>query len=119
MGITALSAVFFNNAVTIYISVACFGMLSGLFGPSLFTIPFELPNMSPRTSAGVAFAIQLGGNFGNFIAPLIVGYLADLTGSFLPGFVISAVLSLFMLAAGILLPETGPWPESWASRRCL
>jgi cyanate permease len=48
------------------------------------------------------------GNFGNFIGPLFVGYLADLTGSFLPGFIISIVISFGLLAAGLMLPETGP-----------
>jgi MFS family permease len=108
LGITALSAILFNNMAAIYISVTCFGILSNLFGPSLFTIPFELPRMSPRNAAMVAFIMQIGGNFGNFIAPLIVGYLADATGSFLPGFIISAAMSLLLLVVGILIPETGP-----------
>jgi cyanate permease len=53
-------------------------------------------------------AIQCGGNLGNFIGPLIVGYLADITGSYLPGFIICAVISLSLLVAGLLLQETGP-----------
>ena len=56
----------------------------------------------------VISAMQCAGNFGNFVGPLIVGYLADMTGSYLPGFIISATLSLSLLVAGLLLPETGP-----------
>lgn len=108
MGISALSAVLFNNMIVIYISVACFGILSNLYGPSLFTIPFELHKASPRITAMVTFAMTVGGNFGNFLLPLIVGYLADITNSYLPGFIISAVVSLALLMAGLLLPETGP-----------
>jgi cyanate permease len=108
MGISALAAVLFNNTVIIYFSIACFGVLSSLHSPSVFTIPFELPDMSSRNAAIMAYALQFGGNTGSVIFPLLVGYLADLTGSYLPGFIISAVLSLALLAAGLILPETGP-----------
>ena len=50
----------------------------------------------------------VGGNLGNFMSPLIVGYLVDVTGSYLPGFIIFIVLSYVLMIAGILLPETGP-----------
>jgi hypothetical protein len=52
--------------------------------------------------------MQVGGNLGNFVSPLVVGYLADVTGSYLPGFMVFSALSLSLLAAGLLLPETGP-----------
>jgi hypothetical protein len=37
-----------------------------------------------------------------------VGYLADYTGSYLPGFIFCCVLSLSLFIGGLLLPETGP-----------
>jgi cyanate permease len=52
--------------------------------------------------------MQCGGNIGNFIGPLLVGYGRDFTGSYLPGFFIAALLSLALLMAGLMLPETGP-----------
>jgi MFS family permease len=107
-GLSALCAVLFNNTAVIYISLAFLGIFANSIGPSLFAIPFELPNISPRTGAIVIFAMLFAGNFGNFVGPLFVGYLADLTGSFLPGFIISAVISLGLLVAGLMLPETGP-----------
>lgn len=107
LGLFAMIAVLFNNVVVIFISIACYGLLNNLYGPTLFTIPFELYKDSPSTASLVAFTVQIGGNIGNFITPLLVGYLTDLTGSYLPGFLISAALSLFMLLAGLLLPETG------------
>jgi NNP family nitrate/nitrite transporter-like MFS transporter len=107
MGLFAMVAVSFNNILVIGLSIACYGFLNSIYGPTLFTIPFELYRDSPRTAALVAFTVQIAGNVGNFIAPLTVGYLTDITGSYLPGFVISASLSLLMLMAGLLLPETG------------
>ena len=100
-------AVLVDNIVVIYLAIGCYGLLNSLYGPTLFTIPFEIYRGSPRTAAFVAFTVQIAGNIGNFIAPLMVGYLTDLTGSYLPGFFISASLSLLMLMAGVLLPETG------------
>jgi MFS family permease len=121
MGLSALCAVLFNNMMVIILMVVLYGIFSSLQVPSLYTIPFELPNASPRNAAITLFAIQCGGNFGNFMGPLIAGYVTDLTGSYLPGFIISAVFSLSLLAAGLLLPETGPAarrvsPESKTAR---
>ncbi len=107
LGVFSMTAVLFNNMAVIYVAIACYGVLNSIYGPTLFTIPFEMYRDSPRTAALVAFAVQIAGNTGNFIAPLVVGYLSDLTGSYLPGFFISASMSLLMLAAGLLLPETG------------
>ena len=108
MGLSALCAVLFNNMIIIILMVIMFGIFSSLQVPSLYTIPFELPDASPRTAAITLFAIQCGGNFGNFMGPLIAGYMTDLTGSYLPGFIICAVFSLSLLVAGLLIPETGP-----------
>jgi len=108
LGISALGAVLFNNQAIIYLAVACFGLFGNLHSASLFTIPIELHPNSHRTGTIVIFVMLLMGNIGNFIGPLVVGYLADLTGSYLPGFIISAVISLGLLVAGLLLPETGP-----------
>jgi MFS family permease len=108
LGLSALSAIFFNNTVSIYFSLIMFGVFANIQSPTLFAIPFELSAKSPRSGATVIFLMLFAGNIGNFVGPLFVGYLADLTGSYLPGFVISAALSLGLLAAGLMLPETGP-----------
>jgi MFS family permease len=98
----------FNNDAVIYTSIALFGIFNNIQSPTIFTIPMELPNMTPRTGA-VVLAFTLGvGSFGGFLGPLIVGYLADITGSYIPGFIICSVMSLSLLLGGLLLPETGP-----------
>jgi MFS family permease len=116
MGVTAMSAVLFNNPVTIYLSVALFGIFYYVQTPSLFTIPMELPNSTLRSGVLVLSVMQVGGNLGNFISPLIVGSLVDITGSYLPGFITFAVISLTLLAAGILLPETAPGARKTAKQ---
>ncbi len=108
MGLIALSCITFNNDAVIYTSIALFGIFNNIQSPTIFTIPMELPNMTPRTGA-VVLAFTLGvGSFGGFLGPLIVGYLADITGSYIPGFIICSVMSLSLLLGGLLLPETGP-----------
>jgi MFS family permease len=90
------------------IALAIYGVFGVIYMPSVLTIPMELPGMTPETgSLMLAFALGAG-NLGGFIGPLIVGYLTDLTGSYLPGFFICCVLSLSLFVGGLLLPETGP-----------
>jgi MFS family permease len=114
MGLSALGAILFNNLWVIYVCVTLFGIFGNLHSPTLFTIPLELPNISPRTGSIIIFMMLVGGNFGNFIGPLFVGYLTDITGSYLPGFIICAVISFSLLLAGLLLPETGPLAKKTA-----
>jgi len=47
------------------------------------------------------------GYIGGFIAPWIVGFFRDLTGSFTLGFLVLTVTTLMMFIPIILLPETG------------
>jgi len=108
MGPVALGCFMFNNTAIILISVALFGIFSSLQTASIFTIPMELPGLTPRTGAIVlAFALGVG-CVGGFIGPLIIGYLADLSGSYMPGLLICCALSLSLFIGGMFLPETGP-----------
>jgi cyanate permease len=65
------------------------------------------PADSSRVAIIFASIMTLGGIV-NFIAPLVVGAVADLTGSFVPGLALFAVLAWGLGVVGFLLPETGP-----------
>jgi MFS family permease len=108
MGVFALAAVLFNNLASIFVSVALFGFFANFQNAVIYTIPMELSQGSSRNGAIIFSFMLAGGNFGNFLGPLVVGYAADITGSYLPGFTVCAVISLLVLFAGLLLPETGP-----------
>lgn len=108
MGVSALSAILFNNLIVIYAGIVMLGISANSHTPSTFTIPMELPDTSVRSGVAILSIMQSFGNLGNFIGPLLVGYLSDITGSYLPGFFTAAALSLTVLLAGLLLPETGP-----------
>jgi cyanate permease len=94
--------------VVIYTGVTLVGVFGAIYISSIFTVPMEIHGI-PLSSGVIVMAMMLvGGNLGNFISPVIVGYLVDVTGSYLPGFIIFIVLSFVLMIAGILLPETGP-----------
>ncbi len=108
MGLAVLSAIMFNNLAVISVSVALFGLFSNLQNPTLFTIPMETPGATVRSGVVMLSFMQMAGNIGNFVSPLVVGTLADRTGSYLPGFFLFIAFSLSSLVAGLLLAETGP-----------
>ena len=116
-GLSGLIAILFNNPAAIYTGVLLLGIFGPFFMSSIMTIPMEIPQISLRSGVIVVAMMLVGGNLGNFISPLMVGYLVDVTGSYLPGFITFIVLSYILLLAGILLPETGPTGQTSNSNR--
>ena len=108
LGFAALATFLVNNLVVIYISIALFGICQLISMPVIFTICMELPGTTPQVAALTIAAMLAIGNVLGFTGPLIVGFLTDMTGSYLPGLVVCSVLSWSLLIGGLLLPETGP-----------
>ena len=108
LGFAGLGTFLVNNLTIIYISVALLGICELIFMPVIFTICMELPGTTPRVAAFTIAAMLAVGNVCAFTGPLIVGFLTDITGSYLPGLVVCSVLSWSLLIGGFLLPETGP-----------
>ena len=94
----------------IYISVIVLGIGSFLYLPTLMSLPMEMPGMTPEKVAIVwGFIVTVAG-FASFLSPLLVGGLRDISGSFLPGFIICVVASSALIAAAILMPGTALQP---------
>jgi MFS family permease len=108
VGIMGLATFIVNNPAVIFTALAIYGFFGVLYMPVIYTIPMELPGMTPETGSLVLAVALSAGNFGGFMGPVIVGYLADFTGSYLAGFLICCALSFSLLIGGLLLPETGP-----------
>jgi len=105
--IVALGTFTTMSVWVLYPSLATLGILAWISMPLMFTIPMELPGMTPAR-VGVTTALVLAiGNTSGFFAPLIVGALRDATGAFSSGLLFAAVLGLALAAAGWLMPETG------------
>ena len=108
IGFAALGTFLINNPVINYISIALFGVCDYMFVPVMFTICMELPDMTP-SMVSLTISVMLAiGNVCSFTGPMIVGFLTDMTGSYLPGMLICSVLGFSLFIGGMLLPETGP-----------
>jgi cyanate permease len=108
LGFAGLGTFLVDNLTIIYISITLLGICNLMFLPILFTICMELPVTTPRVAALTIAAMLAVGNISGFIGPLIVGFLTDITNSYLPGLVVCSVLSWSVPIGGFLLPETGP-----------
>ena len=104
-------------AVALLVSVNTMGFplfvgltLFGIAGPSLFPIVMlilmETPEVGEKhmgLAGGIFFCVA---EIGGFTGPLVMGILADLTGTFLAGAVFLAGLSLIIFMMALLLKES-------------
>lgn len=97
-----------NNPVVIFTSVALFGICIRIFRPTVWTVVMELPDVSPRMVPAVISVAITFGSIGGFLGPLIVGYLTDITGSYIPGLLLCCLFSTSLFFSALFLPETGP-----------
>lgn len=72
----------------------------------VLTMPVELPQTTTRVGSAVGLISSVG-NLGSFFMPTMVGYIRDLTGSFLWSVLMLAILGEFMFILGLPLTETG------------
>lgn len=107
-GIGGLACFLFQNDAIIYAGIITLGIASFLYLPVLMTIPMEIKGLSEGQVA-VAWATMFAvATTVATIAPITVGFMTDWLGSYIPGFLLWAVVSLGLLGVGILVPETGP-----------
>lgn len=102
-------ATFVSPAGYILLAAVLFtGLVQWAYEPALFTLPIELPGSSPERAGAIWAAILTVGNAASFIAPVFVGRVNDVTGSFIMGFAIVCATSLSLFVATLFIPETGP-----------
>ena len=94
----------------IYPSVIVMGVGSWLYVPALLTLPMRMKDMTPEMVAVVWGSLLTFSGFAMFIAPIFVGALRDVSGSFFPGLSIAALASWALLMAGLLMPRNGSEP---------
>ncbi len=87
-----------------------YGVSIFLWVSPLLTLAMELPGMTP-TRLSLVMGVFFGASYiVAFFAPIVTGALRDWTGSFVSGFVIFTLFCWTLVAAGLLLPETGRAP---------
>ncbi|NQW24238.1 MAG: MFS transporter [SAR202 cluster bacterium] len=89
----------------IYPAIVILGIGSWLYMPSLLTLPMQMAGMTPNRVAVVWGSLLTFTGFSMFLAPILVGGLRDMTGSFIPGFAICAAASWTLFLSGVLLPK--------------
>jgi cyanate permease len=107
VGFAGLGTFLLAGTPAIYLPIVVLGFASMFYLPVLRSLPMELPGASPhRVSVMLAAVLTIGG-IGMFVGPLTVGAIRDLTGSYIPGLTLFAVLAWSLAIGGLLLPETG------------
>ena len=99
-----LGAFLLPSPAWIYPAVVILGIGSWLYVPTLLTLPMQMAGMTPEKVAVVWGSLLTFSGFAMFVAPILVGVLRDVTGSFFPGLAICAAASWALLIAGLLLP---------------
>ncbi len=100
-----LGSFLFVDSLIIHLAVIVLGAGSWLYVPLLLSLPMEMRGMTPEKVAIVWGTFVTVGGIGMFVSPLLVGILRDISGTFLPGFLICAVAGWSLLAAGVFLPK--------------
>ena len=90
------------------VSAILLGACFFLYVAPLFTIPMELPGMTPPRVALMMGCILSLSYLVSFLSPIVVGWTRTMTGSFLPGLTAFALTSSVLALGAYLLPETGP-----------
>ena len=106
-GFAGFAAILLTDSFVIHIAILLIGFTCWFYIPTLMTIIMELHAKDPRRIALIIATLMTIGGITSFIAPPIVGAIADLTKSFIPGLAIFAFISWSLALGGILLPETG------------
>lgn len=108
MGFAAFGMFSFNHPVVLLVSAVGLGIAMFTYVGPLFTAPMELEGMTPQHVSLMMGTVFSFAYFFSSLSPVVVGYMHDVTGSFVPGFTIWAALSWVLAVGGLLLPETGP-----------
>ena len=107
LGLGGLGSFLVDNTLGIYVSVILLGIGSWSYAPTLLSLPMGLPGMTPQKVAVVWGTFVTVSGLGMFVSPIVVGVIRDVSGSFVPGFMIFAVGAWFMVIAGVIMPKNG------------
>ncbi len=76
--------------------------------PAISSISFELPGVRPSDIAVGAALMQMISGVGIICGPIIVGQIAEATGSLRPGIIVVGIFPVLFALCCLWLPDTGP-----------
>jgi cyanate permease len=86
-------------------SLIIYGIVSGAGMPLMLVVMMDLPKVGAEyTGIASGLFFSIGGCMG-FIGPVLVGYLTDLTSSFMPALILLAIVVEVMIVLSLLLKE--------------
>jgi cyanate permease len=86
-------------------AIVVVGVGLGGVAPLVRSIPIELDGIGPGLTATATGLIFTVGEVGGFAGPFLIGWLRDLTGSFLPGFALLGLGGVVVVVAGYAVAE--------------
>lgn len=95
-----------QNPLVWVVTAAAGWFMFFFIGPLLSTLP-GVPEIGPSRSGAAWGLVMIMSSVGAFIAPIIMGQIRMVTGSYNLGFVLMAVFGAFLIAPGLLGRETG------------
>ena len=107
LGIGGFYSIIFAGSPFLLFILIVYGIGAWLYTPFHATIPLEAEDSNPEKAAAITACIFTIGGSLSFISPIFVGYMADITGSYIYGFGLVGILSWSLVIATIFLPETG------------
>ena len=99
------SCYLFETPIIIYSALIFVGIGSWLYVPTLLSQTMELANMAPEKVSVIWGSLITFSGLSMFIAPVLVGIIRDVSGSFISGFIICSIASSTLLLSGIFLPK--------------
>lgn len=107
VGLAGVLSVLGTETPVLYVAMLLLAFGSWFYVPVLMTVPMEMPGVSEQQVAIMWSVLMSLGSLGAFFAPLLVGAVRDVFGSYVPGLLVFAVLAWSLLVGGLLLPESG------------
>ena len=110
--ILSYSTLLFNTrGALVWIAAATSGWFNFFFIGPLLAIPSELPEIGKERSGVFIGIVQMLSGLAGFVSPIAVGWIREITGSFMLGFAFSSISSALLLIPAIFGRETG-WNRS-------
>ena len=99
----ALAIVLTTDVVLLAVAITALGLV-WIAVPAMEMLPFEFDGILPREVAAVSALVAMFAGLGFAAGPMIVGVVAEVSGSLLAGLVVMAVCSAVGVIAGLLYP---------------
>lgn len=99
----ALGSFLIDSPTLVIISVLILGVCLWGYWPALLTVPMEARGVTPQLLPVIFGGMYTIANAGTVIAPFSVGFLTDVTGSYLPGLLLWALASATLFFGSLAL----------------